>query len=471
MTSTEHDSDGDAQIRRAGGRDLTTGSIPRHLVAFSLPMLAGSALQVAYSLVNGVWVGRFLGEQALAAVTVSMPVVFVLISVAAGLTLASNILVAQDAGARDWARLQRVVQTSYALIGGISLALVVVGVMNAGRLLTFIHTPSDIFPIAERYLRIFLWTLPFSFGLFLIGSILRGIGDSKTPVYFQSVSVILNAALDPVLIFGLLGAPKLGLNGTAYATIISQGVAVAALLIYIAYQRRLVNPDWRRLRIDAPTAWVLARIGVPAMIQQSVVSVSMFGIMRYVSLYGSVADAAFGAALRIDQVAFLPALTVGMAASTLAGQNIGAGKVERVSRVFRWGIVLSGGISLLIMLTAVSIPGVLLRAFTDDPQTLAIGSQYLRIVAFTYVLYAVMFVSHGVINGAGHTPITTVVSIIALWGVRIPLAGYLSHRLHGVVGIWLAMLASVAVGMILSLAYFYSGRWRTPITNIAQRAR
>jgi len=466
VSSSEPRQDGDSP-QRGYVRDLTTGSIPRHLVAFSLPMLAGNMLQVAYSLVNAVWVGRYLGPDALAAVTISQPVIFILIAVAGGLTLATNILVAQDAGAHAWDRLQRVVQTSYVLITAISFVLLALGLLNIDHLLALMKAPPNIYAASASYLRIVLWTLPFSFLIFLIGSILRGVGDSRTPMYFQTVSVIINAILDPVLIFGLLGAPKLGLNGTAWATLISQGIAVVALLIYVAAARPLVNPQWRRPRLDVTTAGLLVFLGIPTMVQQSVVSVSMLFIVRYVSAFGSTADAAFGAALRIDGVAFLPALTLGMAASTLAGQNIGAGKLERISEVFRWGTLLSGGISLVIMAVAMGVPWLLLRAFTTDPEVITIGTHYLRIVGLTYVFYAIMFVSNGVINGAGHTLVTTAISVVALLLVRLPLSGYLAHVMHHVTGVWYGMTLSVAVGMVLSVIYYSTGRWRQPISNIS----
>ena len=326
-------------------------------------MILGSALQTAYSLVNAFWVGKRLGTESLAAVTVSQPVIFVTIAAAAGLTLATNILIAQYYGARNYERIKEVVQTSAVLVAGVSLALLALGLTFAPYLLRMVDTPANIFPAALSYLRVIFWTLPLSFGIFLIASMLRGIGDSKTPVYFQAVSVLANAILDPLLMFGYLGLPRLGLNGTAYASIIAQAAAMVALLLYVPRNRPLVMPDWRRPRIHLSTAWTLFEIGGPSMLQQSMVSLSMLFIVKFVSQFGSDVDAAFGAAIRIDSVAFLPALTVGMAISTIAGQNIGAGKLGRVREAFRWGVLLGGGISLVIMLLVVSFPGFFLRAF------------------------------------------------------------------------------------------------------------
>jgi putative MATE family efflux protein len=457
--------DHDQQAFSHGARDLTAGSIPRHVIAFSLPMLAGSAIQTAYSFVNAVWVGQYLGTEALAALTVSMPVIFVSIAVAAGFTIAANVLVSQSFGARDFDSLHATVRTSTALVNLAGLLLLALGLTLAGPLLRLMHTPADIFTASLSYLRIILWTLPLTFAVFLIASLLRGIGDSKTPVYFQVVSLLLNAALDPVLMFGLGPFPKLGLNGTAWASLFSQAAAVVAMLLYIPRQRPVVMPSWPP-RPDAPTAWLLLKIGFPAMIQHSVISVSMLVIVSLVSRFGTNADAAFDAGLRIDDVAFLPALTFGMAASSLAGQNIGAGYYHRVREIFWWAVIFSGGISALIGVFAVLYPDIMLRAFLKESEVISVGVTYLRIVGFTYVLFAIMFVSNGIINGSGHTLPTTIFSMATLWGIRLPLAALLPRYVGGVEGIWYAMLISVFCGMTLSLTYLASGRWRRPIRHL-----
>jgi putative MATE family efflux protein len=447
------------------GRDLTTGSIPRHLVAFSLPMLAGNVLQTAYSLINAVWVGKFLGTTALAAVTVSFPTVFVLVAVAGGLTMATNILISQAAGARDWARMRRVVQSATVLSGGLALVILGMGLLFAESLLRLMNTPAEVLPLASHYLRIFLFSIPPSFGFFLIAAMLRGVGDSATPLYFQVVSVGLNAVLDPILMFGWLGMPRLDLNGTAVATVVSQVVALAALLIYIQRKQHTVAPDWRHLRADAETVWLNVKIGLPVAIQQSVVSLGQLFVIGLVNGFGETAVAAFGAAMRIDQVAFLPAMTIGMAVATVAGQNIGANRYARVRRVFASAVLMSAAITLACSALVVSLPGALLRLFINDPEVIALGVRYLHIVGACYVLFAVMFASNGVINGAGHTFITTVITVFSLWIVRVPLATYLSRSLQNVVGVWYAMSASFATSMVISLMYYFSGRWKRPVVR------
>ena len=451
--------------RHAFGRDLTVGSIPRHLIAFSLPMLAGSALQTAYSFINAIWVGQFLGKTALAAVTVSFPVVFVLIAVAAGLTLATGILISQHYGARDMAAVRRVVDSSTVLIGVLSLVLLAGGELLTPQILRAMDTPPDVLPMATGYMRIFLLSLPLGFGLFLARSMLQGIGDSTTPLYFQTAAVLLTTALDPLLMFGWLGLPALGLNGTAWATVIAQGLALWALVAWLRKRNNPVAPSLGWKGFDWRTTWTTVRIGIPSAVQQSLTSVSMVFVIGIVNGFGENATAAFGAASRVDQLAFMPALTFSMAVSTLAGQNIGANRPHRIRAIFLWGCLLSGGITLGASLLAVSLPRVLMRIFTGDPLLIDLGADYLRIVGACYLFFAIMFVSNGIINGSGHTFATAVISLVSLWVVRVPVAYALSRRLGSVDGVWYAIALSFGISMLASLGYYLTGRWRRPIAR------
>ena len=451
--------------RPLSGRDLTTGSIPRHLIAFSLPMLAGSALQTAYSFVNAIWVGQFLGKTALAAVTVSFPVVFVMIALGAGLTLATNILISQHYGARDLPAVRRVVASSTALMGVLALALTFVGELLTPHILRAMDTPPDVLPLAAQYMRIFLLSLPLGFGLFLTRSMLQGVGDSTTPLYFQAAALGLNTVLDPLLMFGWLGLPALGLNGTAWATVIAQGLALAALVAMLRRRRNLVAPTLERGLLDWSTAWTTIRIGIPSAVQQSLISIGMVFVTGIINGYGADATAAFGAASRVDQLAFMPALTLSMAISTLAGQNIGAGRQHRVREVFWWGCALSGGITLICSVLVVALPRTMLRIFTNDATVIALGAHYLRIVGACYLFFAVMFVSNGIINGSGRTLVTTLISLVSLWVVRVPTAWWLSRRLGSIDGVWYAIAASFGVSMTVSLLYYASGRWRKSVAR------
>jgi len=446
--------------RMSRGVDLTTGSIWRHLVAFSLPMLAGSLLQTSYSLINAVWVGKYLGNEALAAVTVSFPPFFLMMAVANGLGMAASVLVSQAYGAKDEAGVQTVVDTAVMLTVVLSLLCLAAGHHGAEALLVRMGTAADVLPLAVPYLQLLSFTVPVMFGLFLLTALLRGVGDSKTPLWFQSGAVVVTIALDPVFIFGLGGMPRLGLNGTAWANLVTQAGALVAMLWYLRRQRHLAMPGRGCLRPDPAVGWRLLRVGIPSMFQQGLVSVGMIFLTGLVNGFGRDVTAAFGAGMRIDQLAFMPAMSIGTAISNVAGQNIGARRFDRVDQAFRAGVLLSLAFGSLAAIVAHFLPELVVRAFVSDAGTVAIGCEYLRIISIGYLLFSVMFVSNGVINGAGDTMATTFFSLLGLWIIRLPLAMYLSRVWRHQTGIWWAMVISFGIAMTVSVLYYRSGRWR-----------
>lgn len=447
------------------GTDLTVGNIPRHLFLFALPLLAGNFIQAAYTFVNRFWVGRYLGADDIAAVTTTMQLAFILIAVANGVTIAANILISQFVGAKNWAGVHRVVQSSVLVVGLLSLVLLGIGQLVTVPLLHAINTQPTVFPLAEGYMRLFVCTFPLIFLGFLFSFMLRGVGDSVTPLIFQSVGVAINAALDPLFMLGWLGFPKCGLNGTIYATWIAQSITLIAFLSYLHYKKHPISPDWRHLRADWATSKLMLTIGLPAATQQLLVSVGASMMLLFINNYGKDATAGFGAASMIDMIAFFIAMSFSMAISSIAGQNIGAKRFDRVKQIFWWGILYSGVLIGIVSLIALSFPEQLMNIFIDRAKEANIpahdiGVGYLKIVGWSYICFAVMFVCVGIINGAGHTMVTTIMTLFGLWIVRIPLAWYLSNKYHDVRTIWVALAFGFFVSMSLTLSYYLSGMWR-----------
>ncbi len=452
------------------GTDLTVGSIPRHLVTFSIPLLMGSLVQTAYGVVNAIWVGRGLGPNSLAAVTCSFPIIFLFIAVSGGLTMGASILTAQRYGARDFDGVRTVVQTAFWLTLFIAAFCLIAGQFSVGHILDLMQTPTEVYQPAAAYLQLYLWTIPSMFLLFLLASALRGAGDARTPLRYQFWALLATALLDPFLMFGWLGLPRLGLNGTAVATIICQAGSVLLLLRELHQKQHLICPNPRRIRIDLTTARHMLRIGIPSMVQQGLVSLGMLVLTSMVNRFGKDATAAFGAASRFDQVTFLPAMTIGMATASLAGQNIGAGKYERVRQTFRW----AAGLSLCITFPAACLawffPDLMLKLFVSDEAVMELGRSYLRIIAPGSLFFSIMFASNGVINGAGHTIATTLFTLIGMWLVRVPLAWWLSHRWNSVEGIWWGITLGFIGGMVASLSYYRLGRWQKPAVDLVSPA-
>lgn len=447
-------------MKKSGFTDFTEGSIPKHLMAFAVPMLLGNVFQALYSTVDSFWVGRYVGANALAAVSVSFPITFILISLVMGITMATTVLVSQYYGARDEDTVKRVVNNSIAMLGIGAVAVTILGLALQDQVLRWINTPAELMPLASGYLRIILAGLIFTFGYNVFGAILRGLGDSRTPLLFLVYATVTNIILDPLMIIGVGPFPRMGVAGAAWATIISQALSTVLAIAHLNKHNHLIRVDWRQFKFDRRLIALTIKIGLPAGIQQTLVSLGATVVMSIINTFGATAVAAFGAGSRLDQFANMPAMSIGLAVSALVGQNLGAGKDERVKEIVKWGSLTAGGMALCVALIAYFVPTILIVLFTSDPAVIAAGAQYLRIIAFSYIPFAIMFTTTGVMRGAGDTIPAMIFSLISLWVVRVPLAMWLSRLRANIDGVWLAMVASAVIGLAMSYGYYLTGRWR-----------
>ncbi len=447
---------------RSLGIDLTTGSIPRHLLSFSLPMLAGNLMQIGQNIINTIWVGHLVGENAVGAVGVSFPVIFILMGFAMGMSMATTILVSQYYGAKDLTAVEKVIHNSFSLALILGAVLSVVAVAFADSILRIMKTPPENFTIASTYLKITLGGVILFYITFIINSVLRGIGDTVTPFIFMAVAIGLNALLDPFFIGGFGPFPHFGLKGAAWATVVSQAIGFGTGVVYLNRKKHLGAFNPKKLILNRPMTGKLFRIGLPSIVQQLLVSMSSLLITTMVNTFGAAATNAFGAVTRVDMIAIMPAMSISMAVAALTGQNLGAGKPQRIKAVFRWGLLLISSITLVISLIAVFLSGLILTMFGlgNDARVMEIGINYLRIVGACYLIFSIGFVSNGVINGAGHTVITMMFSLLSLWVLRIPLAGILSRTGLGITGIWVGIALSFFGFSSASLSYYLTGRWK-----------
>lgn len=445
--------------KRATRQDFTRGSIPRHLITFALPLFLGNALQALYNTVDSIWVGRYLGSQGLAAVSVSGPVVFALVALVMGIGMATTTLVAQYSGAGRPDMVNRVIATSFGLMLILGLISSAGGILFRVPILRLINTPPDVMDMAASYLGVFMAGLLTMFAYNVISAVMRGLGDSRTPLVFLAYATLLNIILDPIMIFGWGPFPQMGVAGAALATVIAQGVSGILGLRHMV-RVGLVKLDKDLLSLDRDLTKKLFTIGLPSGVQQIVVSMGMLTLSSIVNRFGSVVMAAFGVGGRLDQFAFMPAMSVGLSVTALVGQNMGAGLHERVKEIVKWAAYLTIGITAVVSLVVLALPGPLVSIFNEEPGVLIEGARYLRTIGAAYIPYALMFMLSGVMRGAGDTVPSMLISMVTLWLVRIPVAAYLSN-LMGSRGIWLAIAVSPVVGAGLNYAYFLSGRWKS----------
>lgn len=448
---------------KKGPAQLTTGPISRTLFMFALPILMGNVLQSLNGSVNAIWVGSYLGTAALTATNNSNIVMFLLLGAVFGFTMASTILVAQSVGAGKMAEAKRVVGTSATFFFVLSLLFALLGVALSPSILAWMGTPDDALPLGVTYMRVMFLALPASYAFFFVNAALRGAGDSRTPFIFLLMSVVLDIALNPLLIFGLGPIPRMGIAGSAAATLISQTLSLLAMLRYIYVKKvplALHAGEWHLLRIDWQIVRTLVVKGIPMGLQMIVLSSSMVLFMRVVNRFGSDTAAAFAAAMQLWNYVQMPALALGAAVSSMAAQNIGAGLWDRVRDTARVGVwfnfLLTGVPVLLIYLASRHAIGVFLPAGSP---AIDIAVHLNLIVLWSFPLFGVSMVLSGVVRAAGAVVAPLLILAIALLGVRAPLA-YLTVERWGADALWWSFTISAIVAMSLTVFYYRAGNWR-----------
>ncbi|MFA9558626.1 MATE family efflux transporter [Evansella sp. AB-rgal1] len=433
--------------------DFTEGSITRKMILFSGPIFLTNILQVSYQLIDSLWVGNLLGANALGAIAISGTIVFTILSFIIGINNATLTILSQQKGAENEEGLKESLNAFVVVLGVMTIALGIVGYFLSPYILRWMGTPEEILPLATTYLRINFIGISFLFGYNFIATVLRALGDSKTPVRFVVIAVVLNAMLDPLFIYIF----DLGIAGAAYATIVAQGTAFFYGLIYSIYRAGVpfILPRLPKKEYFSS----IFKLGLPSGLSMMVISSGVLAIMTVVTSYGEGVVAGFGAAQRLDSLIMLPAMTLGTAVNSMAGQNIGAKLWGRVHSVAKNGVVLillvSFSISALVFFSA----EFLISLFVQDTETIAFGTMYVKTIAFFYPFLGINFVLNGVVRAAGAMFQVFILNVISFWVLRYPLA-YLFSSLLGERGIAIGMGVSLIVSSLIAIGYYKFGKWQ-----------
>ncbi|MGO0062752.1 MATE family efflux transporter [Brevibacillus fluminis] len=452
-----------AEAASKGKVRLTEGPIGKTLFFFALPVLFGNVLQSLNGSINSIWVGKFLGETALAATSNANNIMFFLLSSIFGIGMATTILVGQNIGAGNMGEAKRVVGTSAVFFCSLSIFIGLIGFLFSADILQWMNTPPDAIPLAIAYTRIIFAGVPFLFVYNFIMMILRGSGDSKTPFYFLLISVVLDIVLNPLLIFGIGPFPEMGISGSAFSTLIAQFVSLILLVVYLYktnYFLLLRKGEYHLLRFDRDIIAALIKKGLPMGFQMIVVSSSGLALINLVNTFGSDATAAFGAATQLSNYIQMPAMAIGAAASSMAAQNIGAGKWERVTRTAMTGILFNFVMSgLLAALIYVFNREALSLFLPTEGDAITIGMHINRLTLWAFVLFGINFVLAGVIRSTGAVMVPLLVTFIALWVIRIPMSYYLAS-MYGLDAVWWSFPVSFSIAVILTVLYYMFGNWK-----------
>lgn len=442
--------------------NLTEGKPLKLLFFFALPMVIGNLFQQLYNMVDSMVVGQFVGEDALAAVGSSFPVVFLAVAVAAGLSMGCTVVISQLFGAGQIREMKVTVSTALISLGGIGLVIMGIGELAAEPLLKLLGTDPDIMADSLSYLRIYFGGAVFLFLYNSLNGIYNALGDSKTPLVFLMISALTNIVLDLLFVIRF----QMGVAGVAWATLIAQGVcAFFSFFVMVKRLRKMENePASRNVKFaffEAVAARRIAKVGIPSMLQQSVVSLSMMMMQGLVNSYGKVFVAGYTAASKIDTLAMLPNMNFSNAMSSYTAQNIGAGKTDRVKQGYRASmlmvLIFSVVITAAIYLFGPNLLGLFLKQGAEG-SAMSYGLKYMQTVSVFYVLMGFMFVGNGLLRGAGDMGAFMLSSMSNLF-VRVATA-YLLARFIGSSAIWWSIPTGWAVGSVFSFLRIKSGKWK-----------
>ncbi len=441
-------------------KDLTVGKESSLIIRFAVPMLLGGVVQQFYNIADTMIVGKFIANpedatRALSAVGASFPVFYTLISLVIGLASGAAVVISQYYGAKDMEKVRKSIDTLFITIAISSLIITAVGLLLVDEMFALMQLPTEIIPEATTYLTILIFGLFAGLGYNGISSVLRSLGDSVTPLYFLIVSTIVNIGLDLLFVWGF----QWGVAGAAYATVLAQLVSFVMGLVYINRKHSFLNINLLKLDFDKEIFKKSVKIGLPTGLQQMFVSMGMFALFGIVNKFGTNVIAAYSVAGRIDALAIIPAMNFSQALSTFTGQNIGAGRIDRIRKGLSSTMLMSGIFSVVISIFVVIFGAQLMSMFTSDGEVIRIGAEYLQIVGLFYILFTIMFAYTGVFRGAGDTMVTMLISLFSLWLFRIPFSVYFS-AIYAEIGIWVSIPFAWAVGMIFSGVYYYFGRWK-----------
>ena len=443
------------QLRAVENQNLTTGSILKKLTIFALPILLGNIFTQLYNVADAIIVGRYVGSDALAAVGCSGSINMIVHSILMGLGMGVGVIVSQFFGAGKKEELGKAVNTTLVLCLIFGAALTVIGLLIGAPLLRLIKTPENILHDGIVYLNITFLGL-FGMMFYHVGSfVLRGIGDSRFPMYMLILSSILNVALNLlfVVVFNMAVA------GVAWATIISQYM-VAAVVIWRIFKLRICELNRKTFRISKEMIPPIVKIGLPTSIQSMLTSLGMLILQSFNNGFGSNMVATVTVMQKLDGFANMPAMAMATAATTFVGQNIGAGNFDRIKKGVRYVLSFNVIVGVLVGAAMLLFGRQFLHLFTTNEEVVKIGLHAISVISFTYIGTGIQNSCAGIIRGAGASFVTMVIMLLCTV-IRIPIAYLLAVVPHNYIGIFWSIFIATYLGAVLTLGYYISGRWKS----------
>lgn len=442
-------------VRKAKTQMMTEGNIIREIIVFSIPLLIGNLFQQLYNTVDSIVVGNFIGKEALAAVGSSNSLINLIVGLFVGISTGASVVISQYYGAKNKENIHKAVHTAMAvtLIGGV--ILIALGVLLSPTILQLMGTPEEVVKESVVYLRIFFWGSLFSAIYNMGAGILRGVGDSRRPLYFLCISSVVNIVLD--LLFVIVF--HMGVAGVAYATITAQGVSALLVLLTLTRDDDIYKLTWKDIKIHGRLLRQILTMGIPSGLQSAIISFSNVIVQSNINAFGADAIAGFSSYIKIDGFVMLPIMSFGMAAMTFTGQNLGAKKYDRVKKGAWKTLLLSVGYTLTATVLVLCFASQLLRIFSQDPVVNSYGRQVMYINMPAYILLAITQVLAGVFRGAGRSISAMVMMVSNMVGVRLLWIWIAGAIVPSFTTVMLGYGVSWATAALTTGLYAWKGNW------------
>ena len=442
-------------------KDMTLGSPAKRIMEFAIPMLLGNFAQQLYNTADSIIVGKFVGDNALAAVGSAMPILNLLLALFVGVATGAGIVVSQSFGAKDRDGLTKAVGNCIALSVLATILIMIVGPLVTRPLLVMLGTPDSILDWCTQYLKIYFYGIVGFFFYNMLSGVLRGLGDSVTALGFLLLAAALNVVLD------LWFVRTMGVAGVALATVIAQGISAIFCYIKLARMGDIFDLSLKTMKLIPNVAGRILRIGIPSGITQAIMATAGMVVLNLTNAMGETVIACNVIVMRVDGFAMLPNFTFGQAMSVYTGQNVGAGKFDRVHKGVKQGGLIAAGFSTAITLILLFLSPVLFGFFTDTPALIDLATRMIRIMAVGYICISVTQVLGGVMRGAGDTVTPMWISIVSTFIIRVPTAyivAYLTRNAaypHGQpIALFGSLMFSWVMGMVISVIIFSMGKWK-----------
>lgn len=439
---------------------MTDGPIGKKLIRFAMPILLGNLFQQLYNTADTLIVGKLLGSQALAAVSSSGSLIFLLVGLFGGIGAGAGVVIARFFGAKDYETMRTSIHTTLAIGLASGMLMSLIGVVFSPQILIWMDTPPEVFDEAQRYLRVYFAG---ALGMVMFSNcmgIMQAVGDSKHPLYYLIISSIINIVLDLVFI----GVCHFGVGSAALATIISQFTSVVLCMIRLMRTQDTYRVSLRKIGFDWELLKMIVRYGLPSGLQNSVISIANVVVQANVNAFGEMAMAGNGAYTRVEGFAFLPVTSFTLALTTFVSQNLGAGELERARKGSRFGMLCSMGIAEFIGLVMFVFSPIILTAFTDEPEAIRYGVEKAQICALFYCMLAYNHCVSAVLRGSGHAMVPMTV-MLGVWCVlRVSILWVFVPILQTIAIVnWVYPITWSVSGLIL-LIYYLKADWCRPFT-------